>query len=125
MSTLYLPAWSIGPVSYTHLDVYKRQGTVRRYRHLQGAACALENGFKDVMGVFSGKLPEVEGAGAGTDKGQEKLLGKFCVKGPHLGTGQVHGPAQVIPAAEIAGAQHQGLIHGQQELTVAGDTSCV
>ena len=39
--------------------------------------------------------------------------------------GQIHGPAQIVPAGKVAGHQHQRLVHGQEELAVTGDAPLV
>ena len=98
---------------------------VRGHSHLQGPARALEHGLQNVVGVLPGHLPDVEGHGARPDEGQEELLAQLRIEVPHPLGGQIHGPAQIVPAGKVAGHQHQRLVHGQEELAVTGDAPLV
>ena len=67
----------------------------------------------------------MDGSGAVADESQPELLCQLGVKIAHGHAGQFYTPTQVITAGEVAGAQHQRFIHGQQELTVAGDAALI
>ena len=98
---------------------------VQSRRLLQRPAHALEDRLQDVVGVLPRQLADVDGGGAAAHEGQPEFLGQLRVEVPHLRRRQLHRPAQVVPAGEVAGAQDQGLVHGQQELAVAGDAPLV
>ena len=78
-----------------------------------------------MVGVLPRHLADVEGPGAVPYKAQPEFLRQLRVKDPHLRGGEIHRPAQVIPAAEVHGAEDQRLVHGQQELPVADNAPLV
>ena len=58
-------------------------------------------------------------------KGQHEFLHQLRIEGAHLLRGDVHLIAQAVPSAQVHRAQHQRLIHGQQEMAVAHDAPLV
>ncbi|GAF25239.1 Mg-dependent DNase [Moorella thermoacetica Y72] len=86
-----------------------------------GPTQGFEQGFRQVVGVMAGQLPDVEGQPAVIHHGPQELLHQLRLQAANPARGEFQAPGQVGTAAEIQGYQHQGLVHGYQGTAVTAN----
>ena len=91
----------------------------------QNAGQRLKNALDDVVAVFPGQLPDVEGDSSFPDKGNQKFPHQFRVEGSDFLGGNVQITAEHGTTGNVHGTLNQRLVHGQYHVGVTVNAPAV
>lgn len=101
------------------------KGKVNGSSLFHGSAEGLESSLDYVVGVGSGKLPQVQSDSGLAHKGKEKFLYQFCVKGTYFFSRNLKAVFQMTASGNICGAEDESLVHRKDDIAVSVDTAHV